>query len=315
MKYTGESGLPGAGGKVSTVIQQSLLPSINDPSLWRIKVKTGMEQQLVTSIMRKAIDSKLRGGPLRIKSAFCTGAQSYIYVEAIAEPLAREAIMNLRGVYQTSMTKVPVQEMTQVVTIQKIRKTPLRINQWARMTRGPMKGDLVKIVDVFEGGDRVMVQAVPRPDYIAANPNNPSKAAQTGSKMRPARRLFDLLEAKKSGLDCFRKFHPGDRHSSDKYDFWNNDYYKDGYLYKDVNPNTYLRTANITPTIEETKLFLTNKKGSSGSGSQSSSLTGKRDKAENLDEYENDEDDDEDKEVSVCACVLHVYLYGRDLID
>ena len=38
-----ESGLPvGMGGsRVSTVIQQSLLPSVHDPSIWRVKVKTG----------------------------------------------------------------------------------------------------------------------------------------------------------------------------------------------------------------------------------------------------------------------------------
>ena len=32
----------------------------------------GMEQVLVLSIMRKALDSRSRGGPLRIKSAFTT---------------------------------------------------------------------------------------------------------------------------------------------------------------------------------------------------------------------------------------------------
>ena len=119
-----------------------------------------------------------------------------------------------------------------------------------------------------------MIKAVPRPDY--------SPSATSGTKFRPARQLFNLSEANKAGLEVFRKFHPGDRHSSDKYDVCNNEYYRDGYVYKDVNPDTYLHTKNIVPSIDETKLFLTNKKSSSSFERHS----------ENLDEYENDDDDE-----------------------
>lgn len=81
-----------SGKSLGAVLQQSLLPSVSDPCIWRFKVRTGSEQEVVEKIMRKAIDSRMRGGPLRIKSAFYGAKNGYVYVEGMAEPLTREAI-------------------------------------------------------------------------------------------------------------------------------------------------------------------------------------------------------------------------------
>jgi transcription elongation factor SPT5 len=249
-------------GRIGTVLQQSLLPSVSDPCIWRYKVATGKEEQLVQTIMRKAIDSRMKGGPLRIKSAFCGSSKGYIYVEGVAEPLAREAVFGLRGIFQSSMKLVPVQEMTSLLNVV-TNKQPLQMNQWARVSRGPLKGDLARIVMLYEGGDKVMVQVVPRPDYSAgvtgaANANAAKKvSAAAGSKARPPQRLFEVSEVIKAGGESFRKPHPDDRGSH--YEFWNNEYYKDGFLYKVVNPDTFLHTVNVKPRVEEQKLFLTAK--------------------------------------------------------
>lgn len=97
------SGEIGVNGKRNPVLQQSLLPSIySDPGIYRVKVETGKEQMLCRSILLKAIDSKLKGGPIRIKSVFCGTNRKYIYIEAIAEPFAREALVGLHGILYLS---------------------------------------------------------------------------------------------------------------------------------------------------------------------------------------------------------------------
>ena len=154
--YYGTSGL-GEGQKNNAIIQQSLLPTYQDPGIWRVKCRTGHETQLVMQIMFKALASKAAGGPLRIKSCFSNGSKGFIYIETIADVLAREAIQGLRGVNQSSLTKVSLNEMVPVLTITKT-KVPIRLNQFARLSRGPMKGDLVRIVDVYDGGMKVMIQ-------------------------------------------------------------------------------------------------------------------------------------------------------------
>jgi transcription elongation factor len=73
-------------------------------------------------------------------------------------------------------------------------------------------------------------------------------------KIRPQQRLFDILEVKKIGGDCVRKYHPMEKRA-EKYDYWNNDYYKEGFMYKDVNPLTFLQTDNIKPTMEEMRMY------------------------------------------------------------
>jgi transcription elongation factor SPT5 len=274
-----------AGGRVGSVLQQSLLPSVSDPCIWRFKVSTGKEQLLVQTIMRKAVDSKLKGGPLRIKSAFCGSSKGYVYVEGIAEPLAREAVVGLRGIYQRTMKLVPVQEMTAVLNVA-TTKTPMTVNQWARVSRGPLKGDLVRIVVIYEGGNKVMIQAVPRPDYsagVSAASNAAGKKANVaaGLKARPPQRLFEVSEVIKAGGESFRKFHPDDR--SGYYEFWNNEYYKDGYLYKAVNPETFLHLTNVKPRVEEQKLFLNAKSKTNKDG-----MYGDDDDAQEDDDDEND---------------------------
>ena len=104
-----------------------------------------------------------------------------------------------------------------------------------------------------------MIQAVPRPDYTLQNTSSgegdhkkghkaSSLATVTsggGGKIRPPKRLFDPVEAanQANGSGTSRRFHPSDR--GHKYDFWNGEYYRDGFLYKDVNPATYLKVYTV----------------------------------------------------------------------
>lgn len=98
--------------------------SINDPSIWRIRCAPGKEFQLVRSIFLKHMAAQASGNNTStLKSAFHNSSKGYIYVEAFSEVCAKEAIQGLRGLYFTTMTKVPVNEMTNVLrcTTDKVR--------------------------------------------------------------------------------------------------------------------------------------------------------------------------------------------------
>lgn len=241
-------GSGGVGG--GTVAQQALLPSIQDPSLWRVKCATGREFQLVRSILLRHIDQMSRGGrQTTLKSAFHSGAKGFIYIEAFSEVCAKEAVTGLRGLYVTSFVKVSIAEMTAVISAT-VHKKPLRVGQWVRLRRGPLRGDLARIVDLLEGGARAFVMAVPRPDY-----SNAGKTTSSQGTVRPPQKIFDVVEAQQSsGMEAERRQHPADRRG-DHFDFWKNDYFKDGFWYKEVNTDSYLQGNEVKPRLEELQLF------------------------------------------------------------
>ena len=150
----------------SEVTHRSLVPGVTDPSIWMVRVKLGLEQQLVRSIMFKALKAKAEGKKVGLKSVFCTSSKSYIYLESHEETSARQALMGLSGIYISTFQLVPISEMTALLTI-RVKKKPLKSNQWVRMKRGPLKGDLAKVLSVSEGGESAVIQAVPRIDYSA----------------------------------------------------------------------------------------------------------------------------------------------------
>jgi transcription elongation factor SPT5 len=247
--------------------------------IWRIKVNPGSEKQLVRSILWKTMSRQREGKPVLVKSVFCTPTAGYIYIEAIEEPLAREAIAGLSGIYYSTLKRVPLAEMTTLLTFT-VRTKPVKEGQWCRMRRGPLKGDLVKIVRLVEGedgGTRALIQAIPRPDYENANKG---KAANTTS--RPLQRMFVPEDAKaKNQLVERRRGFEGEW-----YDCWNNDLYKRGFLFKEVSTlppplplcrspsvgvqvkvETYLNTADAAPKIHELTMFREKSKQEDGGDS------------------------------------------------
>ena len=101
----------------TAVSQQSLVPSVSDPSLWMISCANGKEQELVYQIMNKCVAHARRGRPLGITSAIAAQSKGKIYIESYSEPAAVEAVQNIRGLLQYSMKLVPIQDMTTVMTV------------------------------------------------------------------------------------------------------------------------------------------------------------------------------------------------------
>lgn len=107
------------GGSTSytAVSQQSLVPSVSDPNLWMFSCPGGKEQELVYQIMNKCVAFAKRGTPLGIISVVAAQTKGKIYVESFSEPAVMEAVQGVRGVMQYSMTKVPISDMTTVMTV------------------------------------------------------------------------------------------------------------------------------------------------------------------------------------------------------
>ena len=101
----------------NAVSQQSLVPSVSDPSLWMVSCSTGKEQELVIQIMNKCVAYARQGRPLGIIGAIAAQSKGRIYIESYSEPAVVEAITGVRGLMQYTMRLVPIQDMTTVMTV------------------------------------------------------------------------------------------------------------------------------------------------------------------------------------------------------
>lgn len=242
---------------MGAVMQQSLLPTITDPKIFMLKCKPGMEMQLVRSLLLKAIENKNRTGLMKIKSAFCSSLGGTVYVEAVNETFAKDGIQGIRSLYQNSFVQIPVQEMTSTLSVH-VKKKPLKAGDWVRLKRGVLKGDLARILGIFEGGAKAFIQAVPRPDYSVTQKKKPRKV----DGVRPQARMFEkdqLPDEQRSTV--YKRHHPLDTSGSiEPFQVWNNEYYRDGFLFKEVTIQSYLNGESVNPKIEELQMFKPAKK-------------------------------------------------------
>jgi transcription elongation factor SPT5 len=102
---------------LSAVTQQSLLPSVSDPSLWMFNCPAKKEQEMVYQIMNKCIAYARQGKPLAITSAIAGQSKGRVYIESYSEPAVREAVQGINGLMAYSMRLVPINDMTTVMTV------------------------------------------------------------------------------------------------------------------------------------------------------------------------------------------------------
>jgi transcription elongation factor len=286
-RYRDDDGVGSVGpGRAAIANKQSLLPSISDPGIWRVKCTPGKEQLLVRSLMLKSIDHRNKTGVMRIKSAFTTSTRGMIYIEAMAEPFAKESVQGLYGFYVSSFARIPVQEMTSLFNVQ-FKKKPLTVGQWVRLRRGPLKNDLAQIVELLDGGMKAIIKAIPRPDY--AGTYGSKNLQSTQGNLRPQQKLFDPEEVRSvTGQLPERQRFGSDR---EMYDFYGGDFYKEGFLFKEVNVATYIQSVDINPKLEELQMFLSKRGGSGKAGDQSSGAADEE-KSRHRQDMEDEEDDD-----------------------
>ncbi|GKY96016.1 hypothetical protein MPSEU_000562100 [Mayamaea pseudoterrestris] len=243
----------GGGPEVySAVAQQSLMPSVSDPSLWMVSCLGGKEQELVFQIMNKCSAFARQGRPLGISAAITGQTRGKIYIESFSEPAVMEAIQGVRGLMQSSMRLVPIQDMTTVLNVTSTKK-PVKKNEWVRMARGQYKGDLALVMGVKESGLKCIIQCVPRLDLTLSD-LTPEEARVRRKTVRPPQKFFHVQEIAALGKHSLRQRFPG----LDLYcDYFEGNYYKDGYLLKEMAVGTMVKptTDEDPPTLDELQRF------------------------------------------------------------
>ena len=237
----------------AAVSQQSLVPSVSDPNLWMFSCPTGKEQELVYQIMNKCVAYAKRGRPLGITSVVIAQTKGKIYVESYSEPAVIEAIQGVRGLMQYTMTKVPISDMTTVMSVVP-KKIPVKQNDWVRMTRGHFKGDLALVKHVRDSGLKCVVQCVPRLDLTLSD-LPPEEAKIRRRTVKPAQKFFNAQEVAATGKHLLRQRFPG--LSDIMCDYFDGNYYHDGYLLKEVTIGTVVKpcTDDDPPTLDELQRF------------------------------------------------------------
>ncbi|KNE65095.1 hypothetical protein AMAG_10756 [Allomyces macrogynus ATCC 38327] len=253
-------------GDVSARSQHSLLPSVRDPKLWMVRCREGKERDLVLLVMRKHFFATPRDTPVRIHSIFCRDdLKGYIYVEADLAAHVTEALDKVTGVYLSRMTLVPVKEMADVLTIKKEdQAVDLAHKKWARIRRGKYAGDLVRIEDVADSGDKCTVSLVPRLDLTGNSSNadrdmapmaTPDRKRKKGGGAAPAKAGI-ARPPQKPFDERDLPAHMVRKLSRDNRGFWalGPDRFRNGLLFKEVRA-TLLDFAGAPPTLDEIKLF------------------------------------------------------------
>ncbi len=244
--------------KTGFVPRAATLPDYNDPRIYKLRCKPGQEDIAIRSILLKAVDFRKRDGYSKVKSAFFGNSKGFIYVEAWSEAFVREIINTLRMIYPNSLAQIPTKDMTQLLEVMPLKK-PLEEFQFVRMKRGPNKGDLARVLQVLDGGERVIIEVVPRLEYLddAAKNDNRALGIRSASKVRPAQRYFDPEQARKVTSNGYivRARHPtyqGDMHC----DVYDKEFFHNGFLIKDVKTDAWISTStDAKPTLEELKMF------------------------------------------------------------
>lgn len=241
------------------VPQGSLVPSVSDPALWMFSCPTGKESELVYAIMNKCVAFAKRGQPLGITSVVVAQTKGKIYVESFSEPAVIEAVQGVRGVMVYSMTKVPISDMTTVMSVVP-KKVPVKKNDWVRMLRGHFRGDLALVHHVSESGLKCVIQCVPRLDLTLAN-LPPEEAKVRRRTVKPPQKFFNAQEIASMGrANLLRQRFP--ELDNVMCDYYDGSYYHDGYLLKEVSIGSAVRpcTGEDPPTLDELQRFRSNNK-------------------------------------------------------
>ena len=92
------------------------LPSNQDSKLWRLKVKPGMERQLVMRLTNKLINHFNSGQPLMVMQVFeSENTAGVIFVEAYKLSHVEQLTRGMAGIYTRGLRMIPIAEMTEVM--------------------------------------------------------------------------------------------------------------------------------------------------------------------------------------------------------
>ncbi|KAG8839542.1 transcription elongation factor spt5 [Serendipita sp. 400] len=252
--------------ELASVPQRMLMPSVNDPNLWQIKVKPGRERDIVLSLFRKKLDFEYKGKPLQIISAFeRSSIQGYIYVEARSKEAVITACANLVGIYRRDPILIPINEMAPLLQLKR-REIDLQPGAWVRLKRGKYQGDLAQVVDITDNGEEAGIRFLPRIDM------NPRETELIDGKLK--RKRGGNTTSTGVGRPPARPFNPeevlriwGKKNAVRRGPSWifQGETFTNGFLEKDIRVSA-LVIENVVPTLDEVAVFLGNDKDKNGIG-------------------------------------------------
>ncbi|WWC98489.1 transcription elongation factor SPT5 [Kwoniella sp. B9012] len=239
-------------GDSDAVPQRLLMPGVNDPSLWRVYVKTGREAAICASIFRKVFSQQYSANPIEVISVFFRDSlQGMIFLEARQSAAVSAAIAGIVGIFPSrGVSLVPIEEMAPLLKIKK-KDVNLTPGMWIRMKRGKHTGDLAQVVDTDQITSGVVgIKFIPRIDLTPREKRKERAANGKGftSSIKPPSRLFSYDDVRKIyGRQSVRQGAQGSY-------FFDNDEYIDGFCVKDVKINV-IESENVNPTLEEISRF------------------------------------------------------------
>ncbi|KAF2021777.1 transcription elongation factor Spt5 [Aaosphaeria arxii CBS 175.79] len=234
------------------------LPTVNDPSIWAIKVRPGKEREIVMALTKKIDDYARAGRQIGVYSAFERGGTmtGYMYLEADAKQDMLSLIDGVQNIFM-SQPQIAIEVKERPDLLRKRKRTPLEEGKFVRMVRPPLyRGDLAKVVEVHSNGLDCTVQLVPRLDYGLGEDANAADGAKRKRPMfgrtveRPPQKLFNDVEARKRHMKHLSvQGSAGSRHFTYK-----GEDYQGGFLIKDVKVN-FVSAENVNPKMEEMQFF------------------------------------------------------------
>ncbi|KAK5126547.1 hypothetical protein LTR85_009481 [Meristemomyces frigidus] len=259
-RYGRQSRATGTGSAI--VPQRLLLPTTEDPRIFRMKCRPGKEKEVIISIQGRVNERLGSREPVRIYSAFerakpGSPMSGMIYVEASRVEDVIAACEGITHVFMgTKPLMVPLEEMPDLLKVTKEKQ--LEPGMYVRIRRGLYSGDLAAVHEVEANGTEVILRIVPRLDYgLNEDVNGPMEAANGQKRkrplvQRPPARLFSETEAKKRHGKYLSK--QGGL-SGSNWTYQNKEYI-DGFLLEPFRLNA-LQTEDVNPTLEEVTKFAT----------------------------------------------------------
>ena len=261
-------GRPHKTGSNTAIPKRLLLPSVEDPSIWRVGVKQGKEKEVILLLMRRIEEREHSKNPVPIISAFQREGTmaGHIYVEALKQgdiAIALEGISN--SYHRSKTTLINIKEMPDLLRVAKSKE--LQPGGYVRLKKGHYSGDLAQIEDVETNGLKASLRIIPRLDY-GLNEDNSAPMIDGGVKgetakrkrqggfgavnlaSRPPQRLFSEVEAKKK----HSRFLQLSNSLNKKQWTYKGDTYVNGFLIKEFKIQA-LKIEDVKPTLEEVTKF------------------------------------------------------------
>ena len=244
-------------GGAAIVDQRLLMPSVEDPRIWRLKCRPGKEREIIMAITQRIFERAQTKEPVRIISAFHReGAMGgNLYIEARRAEDITPALADLSHIFfGTKPMMIPLEEMPDLLRTKKTKQ--LVPGMYVRIKRGLYAGDLGQVEDVEANNVNMAVRLVPRLDYgLSDDAGAPGMQDANGKRKRaatarPPPKLFNENEARKRHSRYLTRMQGM---SSNNFLYQNKEYIG-GFLVDNFRINN-LQVDNVNPKLEEVQPF------------------------------------------------------------